>query len=652
MPHSGGAIRLNKNQSLSRWSVDDSAELYGLNLWGRDYFTASDEGHVVVKLPDGRGGHCRADLYEIVKGIEERGILFPVLLRFPDIIRQELGELNESFAEAIKETGYSSEYRGVFPIKVNQQQQIIEEIVKGGLPYHHGLEAGSKAELFIALAMLDDPDALIVCNGYKDSEFIDLALLGSQAGNRVILAVERPGEIDLILERSEILGIDPVLGIRAKLSSYGGGNWSSSGGDHSIFGLTASQILDAVETLGKAGRLDCLRLLHSHIGSQIPDIRSIRQGVQELVRYYVSLVREGAPMGYLDIGGGLAVDYDGSNTNYASSRNYSTKEYCVDVVEAIQGICNEAKIAEPVIITESGRAITAYSSVLLFNILDVNRLDPESDDIGIPENAPAALQNLADLAREGINIKNLQESFNDALFYRDEIRGKFLLGDLDLRTRALGDRCFWRILRTINRLLPSVKRVPEELQELDQLLADIYYGNLSIFQSLPDNWAIEQLFPVMPIHRLDERPENAAVVADTTCDSDGKIDRFINVHDVDRSLLLHDPREGEPYVVGAFLVGAYQETLGDLHNLFGDTHVVSIVVDENGDLDFQREITGDSVADVLSYVEYDPKTLAGGFRDRLERAVRRGRITPGLRRRILKAYEDGLQGYTYYEQEE
>jgi arginine decarboxylase len=638
---------------LIRWSVGDSAELYGLNLWGRDFFSVSPDGQVTVSLPGPGDTRLEIGLFDVAKGLEERGIPLPVLLRFPDVLSEEITQLNETFLTAMAESGYEGTYRGVFPIKVNQQQQIIEEIVRGGAPFHHGLEAGSKAELFIALGMLDDPEALIVCNGYKDREFIDLALLGSQAGSRVILVVERPGEVDLILERSAALGIEPVVGIRAKLSSSGGGNWAESGGDHSIFGLTASQMVDAVDSLRAAGKLECLKLLHSHLGSQIPDIRAIRQGVREAARYYVSLVAEGAAMSYLDVGGGLAIDYDGSQTNFSSSRNYTVNEYCSDVVDGVQTACEEAEIPVPTIVSESGRAVSAYSSVLLFNILDVNRLDSTVGDIDLAEGSPPALENLAALAKgDGITLKNLQEAYHDALYYRDEIRGQFLLGELDLRARAVGDRCFWRTLTNISRLLPGLKRIPEELQDLDEHLADVYYGNMSIFQSLPDNWAIEQLFPVMPIHRLDERPGSPGVVADTTCDSDGKIDRFIDVHDVKKSLLLHELRGAEPYVLGAFLVGAYQETLGDLHNLFGDTHAVSIVVDEEGELDYQREVTGDSVADVLSYVEYDPRALANAFRDRLERAVRRGMIPAGQRRTILRAYEEGLQGYTYCEGDE
>jgi len=633
----------------ARWTVRDSEEVYGIDSWGRSYFSISADGTVVVSLPDPKGGSATTDLHAAVARLCERGINLPVLLRFPDILGAEISRLNRAFRRAMGETGYAGTYRGVFPIKVNQQQQIIEEIARAGAPFHHGLEAGSKAELLIALGMLNDAEALIVCNGYKDREFVDLALMGSLTGNRVVLTIERPGELDLILERSQVLGIDPTIGFRVKLSSTVGGNWAESGGDRSVFGLTASQVIEAVDRLRDAGQLDKLKLLHSHLGSQIPDIRSIRQAVREASRYYVSIVGEGAPLEYLNLGGGLAIDYDGSQTNFASSRNYTTEEYCADVVDAVQAVCAEAEVQVPTIVTESGRAVSAYSSVLLFNILDINRLDPDMDEIAVPDDAPPSLVALAELARGGITAKNVLEAFHDALYYRDDIRGTFLHGELNIRSVALADRCFWRVLRTVSTIAARLKRLPEELQNLDEHMTDIYYGNMSIFQSLPDAWAIEQLFPIMPIHRLAERPRNPAVIADTTCDSDGKIDRFTDLHDVKQSLILHDLIEGEPYILGAFLVGAYQETLGSLHNLFGDTNVVSLAVNESGGIDYQREVTGDSVGDVLSYVEYDPEALVTAFRDKLERAAGNGALSQERRSSILAAYEEGIGGYTYYE---
>jgi len=627
--------------------VEDARALYAVEQWGSGFFGINDDG-VVTVTPKGGNQGPELNLMEIVDGLKERGFDMPVLLRFGDILDARLRFLNETFTQAIAENGYRGEYRGVFPIKVNQQQQVIEEITSYGAMFHHGLEAGSKAELIAAIPHLTDPEALLVCNGYKDEEFIDLGLYARKLGIRCIFVIETLSELPAILARSEALNIDPIIGVRVKLASKGGGHWKDSGGDRSVFGLNAAQIMEVVDMLRSAGRLECLQLLHYHLGSQIPDIRDIRNSVTEAARIYAGLVAEGAPMGMLDLGGGLAVDYDGSNTNFSSSSNYTIGEYCRDVVEGVMGILDATGTAHPTLITESGRATVAYYSVLLFNILDVSRFKRQPLPERLPEGAHDQLHCLMEV-NGGITAKNLQECYNDALFYRDEVRQLFKHGVIALRDRALGEQIFWNIMFQIAEKVRKQQYIPEDFEGLDAAMADIYYGNFSLFQSLPDSWAIDQLFPILPIHRLKERPTRQAVLSDITCDCDGRIDRFIDLHDVKPTLPLHEWREEQEYYLGVFLVGAYQETLGDLHNMLGDTNVVSLRLNQDGKPEYTHEIEGDSVADVLSYVEYDPKRLSGQMRDRAEQAVRQGTISPNERRRILRAYEEGMRGYTYFE---
>lgn len=636
-------------QTPPAWSHRDSAELYGIAGWGAGYFGISESGEVEV-YPRGDRDGPRINLMDVVSGLNERGLNMPVLVRLEDILDTRIRLLHDSFARAMASFQYRNIYRGVYPIKVNQQQQVVENIAAFGAPYHHGLEAGSKAELIAALAYIRDTEAYIICNGYKDSEFIDLSLHALKMGLQCVLVVETPEEIPLIIERAEAAGVRPLLGVRAKLSSNGAGHWQASGGDHSAFGLNAAQAVDAVDLLRRHGMLDSLRLLHYHLGSQIPDIRDIRTAVTEACRIYAGLRSEGAPMGILDLGGGLAVDYDGSHTNFPSSANYSIDEYCADIIEVIMSVLDSENIPHPVIVTESGRATVAYYSVLLFNVLNVGRFETHPLPESLPEDAHELTRNLRDVV-DHIRIDNLQECYHDALYYRDEIRQWFRMGQITLRERATAESIYWHIIMRIAHDMKHLKYVPDEFDELESRLADIYYGNFSVFQSLPDTWAIDQLFPIIPLHRLNERPDRPAVIADITCDSDGKIDRFIDLHDVRRTLPLHPLRDGEEYYLGVFLVGAYQETLGDLHNLLGDTHVISIRLNEEGHLEFEREVEGDRVADVLSYVEYEPKEMAARVRSMAEQAVRAGRITVQERRQFMEAYEAGLRGYTYFEKE-
>ncbi len=636
-----------RKELLERWSVRNSIDLYGINNWSNGYFSVNDDGEVTV-TPFQEPGSPSVSMMDIVRGVRERGFDMPVLIRIGNILNSQIQRLHKSFDKAIEQTGYQGVYKGVFPVKVNQQQEVVESITRCGKAYHHGLEAGSKAELLSAIAYLDDPDACLICNGYKDEEFIDLGLYARKLGIQCFLVVEMPGEVQTIIRRSKELGIRPLIGLRLKLSTSAGGHWMESGGDRSVFGLNAAELVSVIDTLREAKMLNCLRLLHYHIGSQIPNIRDIRNGIIEAVRTYSGLVQEGAPMGFLDLGGGLAVDYDGSHTNYHLSRNYSLDEYCVDVVETVSEILTPKKIPHPTLITESGRATVAYNSVLVFNILDATKFESAK----IPPLPPDANEHTKDLVAMlgNITTRNLQECFHDAIYYRDEIRILFKNGRITFRERATAESAFWNIMSTINRESKKLKYIPDEFENLETAMADIYYANFSVFQSLPDAWAIDQLFPIMPLHRLKEMPNRQGIISDITCDCDGKLDNFVDLHDERHTLPLHELREDEEYYLGAFLVGAYQETLGDLHNLLGDTNVVSVNISpEDGHFEIVKEIEGDSVADVLSYVEYDTKAISNNIREHAEQAVRNGVITPAERRTILAAFEDGLRGYTYFE---
>lgn len=637
------------------WTIEDSANLYGIREWGHDYFDISAKGEVVVNLKDGKKTKP-VSIAQIIRGLKDRGTQLPVLIRFGDLLRWRIDELNEGFAAAIREGKYQGVYRGVYPIKVNQQQEVIEEITRYGRKYHYGLEAGSKPELIAALGYMHDPEAYIVCNGYKDEEFIDLALYAQKMGLQVIMVLEMPTELSLILKRAKLMGVRPTLGVRFRLSTESAGHWAGSGGDSSMFGLNISQVMRVVDHLRGEGMLDCLRMLHYHQGSQIPNIRAIRGAATEAARVYVGLVQEGARMGILDMGGGLAVSYDGLKGSSEGSSDYGTKEYCADVIEAIAEVTDEAQVPHPDLITESGRAIVAYYSVLVINVLDINRFEA-TNEVVVDKDAPPLLRNLADLRENALSgvtkltRERLQEIYNDTVYYRDKLRSEFSYGKVRLRERAQGEEVYWDILSWISKKIDSVGGDIGQMSRLEHVLTDFYYANFSVFQSLPDLWAIDQIFPVMPIHRLKEKPNRQVVLSDITCDSDGKIAHFAHGSELHNSLPLHDVdvENGEDYQLGVFLVGAYQETLGDLHNLLGDTNVVSVSLDTKGQLKYRREAEGDTVGEVLSYVEYDPKVLVTQFRHLAESAVVSKRITPAERREIMDAYEAGLRGYTYFE---
>ena len=627
------------------WESEKSAELYGIERWGNDYFGISDDGKVTIRTLK-----TEVALLDIVKGMVERDLQMPVLLRIENILDAQIMRLNEAFRTAIAETGYQNHYRGVYPIKVNQQSQVIEEIAAFGARYQHGFEVGSKPEMIAALSTLEEPGSLIICNGYKDDEFVELGLQAIKLGFQCFFVIETPTEAPIIIRRSKALGIEPCIGVRVKMTSKVSGHWNSTSGDRSVFGLSSGQVIEVVDTLKREGMLHCLNLLHFHLGSQIPNIQEIRSGMVEACRYYADLVKEGAPLTHIDLGGGLAVDYTGSQINDGQSRNYSLDEYCTDVVDILKETLDRYQIDHPVIVTESGRATVAYASVLLFNVLDTNTFSPV--DMSYEQaDEPSLLRNMRDIISY-LKPNRVQECYNDALYYRDEVRELFKRGQINLRVRSVAENVYLDILHRIADLLETMDWVPPDLEGLKLSLADIYYGNFSLFQSLPDVWAIDQVFPIMPIHRLNEHPSRDAVLADITCDCDGKIDQFIGEHGVAKTLPLHAIRAGEEYYLGVFLVGAYQETLGDLHNLFGDTNVVSVRVNPNGSFDFVKEIHGDTIADVLSYVEYQPKEMQLRYRNTAERAVREGRISTSERQQMIKSFNASLQGYTYYEKEE
>lgn len=633
----------------SSWTTDQSAELYGIRSWGAGYFDVASNGEITVTAPFATGDQT-VSLMSLLSSIRERGLPLPLILRIENLLDSQISLLNNAFAEAIEGLGYQGKYQGVFPIKVNQQAQVIEELAQFGERYSLGLEAGSKAELIIALSTLKPDGRLLVCNGYKDKEFIDLALRAQRLGFHCVFVIETPTELPIIIERSRALGIRPKMGVRVKLSSKVSGLWNATSGDRSIFGLTTNQLVSVLDELKQAEMLDCLELLHYHLGSQIPNIRDIRSGVLEACRYYADLVHEGAPMGFLDLGGGLAVDYTGSNSSNEHSKNYSLHEYCSDVVEVVMSTLDRYDIQHPTIVTESGRATVAYSSVLLFDILDVTKFESGVIPEPFPEEVHELILNLFEVLK-GVDEKNLQESYNDATYYRDEIGDLFKRGTVSLRDRSLAENVFLRILQIIKTQLEGLLKIPHELEGLRDYLADIYYGNFSVFQSLPDIWAIDQVFPIVPLHRHQEQPTREGVLADITCDCDGKIDRFIDTEndDIRSTLPLHELKDDEDYVLGVFLVGAYQETLGDLHNLLGDTAVASVRINADGSFDLVKELEGDSIADVLSYVEYQPQVILENFRRTAEAAVRKGSITAAERRELLDTFTESLRGYTYYE---
>jgi arginine decarboxylase len=627
------------------WSSADAAELYEVSRWGNGYFSVGPNGHLLVH-PD-KNPTKSIDLKSLVDRLQLRGIDLPILLRFGEILQHRLGEIHGVFATAMKENGYRGEYCCVYPVKVNQQRQVVEEVLQFGRPYRFGLEAGSKPELLAVIALAGN-DTPIICNGFKDAEFIETAMLAQKIGRHVIPVVERFSELHLILEYAEKLGVRPRIGMRVKLATRGSGRWQASGGFRSKFGLTASELIKGLELLASKGMEDCLQLLHFHQGSQITNIRHIKAALNEASRIYTELVKRGAGLRYLDVGGGLGVDYDGSQTNFESSVNYSLQEYANDVVYHVQNACDEAGVPHPTIISESGRAVVAYHSMLIFGVLGVSEQGGNGELLEPPQEAEQPLHDLFE-TYQNINVRNLLESYHDAQQALDMAMSLFASGYLPLDQRSAVENLYWSICRKIHKLAKQMDYMPEELEGLEASLSDTYFCNFSLFQSIPDSWAIKQLFPVMPIHRLNVRPTRAAVLGDVTCDSDGKIDQFIDRRDVKRTLPLHAWQD-EPYYLGAFLIGAYQEILGDLHNLFGDTNAVHVSTDARGEVVLDAVIKGDTVREVLGYVEFDANHLVQRLRESIEQAVREGSICDQQAGQFLRFYEEGLGGYTYLEE--
>jgi arginine decarboxylase len=632
-------------EPADRWSIAEAGELYDVSRWGKGYFSVGNNGHLWVhpsKEP-ARG----IDLKELVDNLQLRGISLPLLIRFGEILQHRLGEMHQAFQTSITEQGYKGSYCCVYPIKVNQQRQVVEEVFKYGRPYRFGLEAGSKPELLAVLAIADN-ETPIICNGFKDDEYIEMAMLSKKIGRQIIPVVEKYTELELILKHSARVGVRPVIGLRIKLASRGSGRWKSSGGYRSKFGLTVTEGLRALEQLKALGMEDCLQLLHFHLGSQITNIRQIKAAVIEAARVYVELKRSGAGLNYMDVGGGLGIDYDGSQTDFESSVNYTLQEYANDVVHHIQNVCDEAEVMHPIIISESGRAVAAYHSVLVFNVLGVTGFGDTDSLPDIPDDVEQPLIDLQETMK-GLSNKNLLESFHDAQQALDSALNLFSLGYLPLQQRSMAESIYWQICRNIQKLGKQLDYFPEELEGLDGLLSDTYFCNFSLFQSMPDSWAVKQLFPILPIHRLDEEPFRHGILGDISCDSDGKVDQFIDRRDVKKTLPLHT-FNGEPYYLGAFLVGAYQEILGDLHNLFGDTNAVHVRLDETGSVVLEAVIRGDTVREVLDYVQFKTPALLEQFRTDVETAVREGRIGYEESGSLLRFYEEGLNGYTYLEQ--
>ena len=635
------------------WSVEDSLETYQVQAWGKGYFSINSAGHVVVR-PDAMPGR-EIDLLEVVQGLSERDLRTPVVVRFSDILAHRLRHLHDAFAQAIAENDYRNRYAAVFPIKVNQQRLVVEEVYRYGKAYGFGLEVGSKPELLAVMAMSEDsPDRLIICNGFKDSSYIEAVILATKLGRTIIPVVENFSELALILRHAEAYQVRPRIGVRVKLASEGSGRWRDSAGEKSKFGLFITEILEVVSVLRERGMLDCLQLVHCHPGSQLQDIRRVKDAINELAHVYAELKLLGAGLEYIDVGGGLGIDYDGSGTNFPSSMNYTLNEYANDVVYRIASVCSARNVPQPMIVSESGRAIAAHHSILIFDTLGCSMLDKfqvtgrENEDYRGTAVMPQPVKDLFDAWRS-VNPRQLVECYHDALTARDQALQMFKLGLLSLEFRALAERLYWATCTKVRDTARRLEEIPEELADLEETLSDTYFCNFSVFQSLPDSWAIDQLFPIMPIHRLDEAPTRKAVLADITCDSDGKIDHFVSQRDVKRTLEVHPLRDGEDYYLAAFLVGAYQETLGDLHNLFGDTHVVHIRLHDEGGWWIEEIVKGDTANKVLEYMEYDVEELYPALARDCERAVREGRMTVAESQALKRFYEGELNGYAYLE---
>lgn len=624
----------------------DADALYGVSRWGEGLITVLDNGHIGLLHPS-RPEAVPTDLMSVIDNLEQRGISAPVLLRVADFIRWRIDQINDAFNSSITELEYHGSYKGVFPIKVNQQAQVIDRIVAYGERHSFGFEVGSKAELLIAMAHNQGSESALICNGVKDEEFIQLALMSLQLGFNTFLVLESPRELDLVLAVAKRMKLRPQLGIRIKLTHEVSGNWAASSGDRSTFGMTIAQVMDVVDALRADGFLDCLKLQHCHLGSQVPNIIEIRMAAQEACRFYLELRKEGAPLEFLDLGGGLGVDYTGEHRATENSTNYTLKEYCLNIVETVKYAMDEADAPHPVIITESGRACVAQSSMLLFNVLEATQFDSTDPVVGAEDDHTLLKSMLA--VEDYLTPERVNEAWNDLVYYRNEMRALLKSGQVSLRETAKAERIHLYMMSRIKTMLADSDMENEEMGQAMEQTADILHGNFSLFQSLPDVWAIDQIHPIAPLHRLNEKPRRRAILSDITCDSDGKIDKFVLGDGVSNTLPVHDLRAAEDYYLGVFFVGAYQETLGDLHNLFGDTNVVTIELRDDGSFELMHEQDGDTISEVLSYVEYDPRLMVNNFKKTVESAVRAGKLSPRERLEMITAFKDSINGYTYFE---
>lgn len=636
---------------MRTWGVSDSLKLYNIENWGDQYFSINPSGNLTVHPKRGEGPGI--DLLSVVNEIRSQGLQMPVLIRFQDIIRHRVVTLNEAFRKSISEFNYKGKYTGVYPIKVNQMREVVEEIIDAGRPYNFGLEAGSKAELTAVIAMNTTPDSLVVCNGYKDYGFIKTALMGVKLGKRVIIVIEKLSELYQVIAVAKELGVTPLIGIRTKLYSKGSGKWESSGGEFAKFGLTTPELLHAVNTLRREGLQDSFKLLHFHIGSQVTNIKTIKDAVKEGTRIYAKLRKMGLNLEYLDVGGGLGVDYDGSRTSFESSINYSLQEYVSDVVYSIQEICQAEEVPEPNIVSESGRALVAHHSVLIVNVFGSTEVGATPSSLEETPDEDDVVKEMRYLSQH-LSSKNLLEHFHDALQRKEEALSMFKLGFLSLEDKAKVEYLFWQICKVIHKNAAGLKYVPDEVEALNKHLADQFLCNFSLFQSMPDHWAIQHLFPIVPIHRHDEEPQRSATLVDITCDSDGKVSKFIDLRDIKDTLPLHTLRPGQdPYFLGFFLMGAYQDIMGDLHNLFGRVNEVHVFLDESepGGYYIEEVIKGNNIAGVLSWIQYSATDLEKRVKEQIEAKVREGVIKPREGVELQNFYEEVLHGYTYIDYE-
>lgn len=628
------------------FAKEEATALYNVDRWGAGYFAINDNGNLSV-WPQGQGG-ASIDLMEVVAEARERKLAFPLTVRFHDLLRHRVETINRAFASAIEEMGYQGVYRGVFPIKVNQLREVVEEILDAGKSWHFGVEGGSKPELMAALAVHSDPESIIICNGYKDAGFIRTALLGRKLGKTVILVVEKLEELAAVLAEAKAMNVEPQVGLRVRLLSKGAGKWATSGGENAKFGLSTSELVEASDLLHREGLPDALRLVHFHVGSQVPDIGTIKRATKEAARFYGKLKKMGHQLGYLDVGGGLGVDYDGSRTTFDSSTNYTLNEYARDIVYSIMEVCDAEEVPHPTIVSESGRAIVAHHSVLLVetfgSIEKCKDGDPVTPDPSDPPMVTDIIEILNDLGK-----KNRLENLHDAQEIRERAQSMFDLGLLDLRAKAKVETVYWRIAGQVVAMFRGMRYIPEEVKEMEIALADQFLCNFSVFQSLLDHWALGQLFPVMPIHKLDKFPDRNATLVDITCDSDGKISKFVDLHDVKETLPLHRWQPGTPYYIGVFLVGAYQDIMGDLHNLFGRVNEMHIYLDEDEECGYYVEevLRGSTVGAVLSLTQWDTNELARRMKSQLDAAIKSNTLKPSEGMRLLDEYESGLASYTY-----